>query len=117
LFAKLEAQREKLPAHKGELYLEKHQGTLTSQAKNKYYNRLTEKNLHNLEFLATLAHIKNGEEYPYDMLDDIWKETLLYQFHDIIPGSSIKRVYDESVARYQQINDELVAKQQAILKS
>lgn len=117
LFAQLDNHKDKLPAHKGELYLEKHQGTLTSQSNNKYYNRLTEKNLHNLEFLATLAHIKNGAEYPYELLDNIWKETLLYQFHDIIPGSSIKRVYDESVLRYQQMNEELAAAQQSLLKS
>lgn len=117
LFAKLEEIKDKLPAHKGELYLEKHQGTLTTQSNNKYYNRLTERNLHNLEFIATLAHIKNGASYPYDLLDGVWKEMLLYQFHDIIPGSSIKRVYDESVSRYQQFNKELVEAQQSLLKT
>lgn len=49
-----------------------------------------------------------GEEYPKNELDRIWKEVLLYQFHDIIPGSSIKRVYDESCARYEILLDRVV---------
>ena len=42
-------------------------------------------------------------QYPADKLEQIWKEVLLYQFHDILPGSSIKRVYDESWKRYSTI--------------
>lgn len=116
LFDKLEKIKEELPSYKGELYLEKHQGTLTSQSKNKYYNRLIENNLHNLEFLSAYAYIKHDLEYPYQSLEKLWKETLLYQFHDIIPGSSIKRVYDESVARYEQMNDEILSIQNELLK-
>lgn len=117
LFDKLAKQKKNIPSYKGELYLETHQGTLTSQAKNKLYNRLLEKNLHNLELISTIAHLKNGEAYPYEMLETIWKEVLLYQFHDIIPGSSIKRVYDESVPRYEQMNEEILTKQAQILKT
>lgn len=83
----------------GELYLEKHQGTYTTQAKNKYYNRKMELALRELEFALILSG--QNETYPKEELDKIWKEVLLYQFHDIIPGSSIKRVYDESTARYE----------------
>ena len=53
--------------------------------------------------LATLAGVLAGHTYPTQELDAIWKEVLLYQFHDILPGSSITRVYDESLARYQQL--------------
>ncbi|RCW49442.1 alpha-mannosidase [Paenibacillus prosopidis] len=84
----------------GELYLEKHQGTLTSQARNKRYNRKLEKSLRELEYAAVLAGLTRGRHYPADELERIWKEVLLYQFHDILPGSSIKRVYDESLERY-----------------
>ena len=87
----------------GELYLEKHQGTLTSQARNKRYNRKMEKALREAEFAAVLAGpagLAAGFRYPAQELEEIWKEVLLYQFHDILPGSSIKRVYDESLARY-----------------
>lgn len=88
------------PEYDGELYLEKHQGTYTSQAQNKLYNRLMEQQLHNLEWLMSLAKVK-GITYDFPKYESIWKEVLLYQFHDIIPGSSIKRVYDESVERYK----------------
>ena len=100
LFERLEeSTRGKLPKWVGELYLEKHQGTYTTQAKNKWYNRKMEFALRELEFALLLTN--HQEDYPKQQLDEIWKEVLLYQFHDIIPGSSIKRVYDESLARYE----------------
>lgn len=89
--------------YKGELYLEKHQGTYTTQANNKKYNRLMELGLQEMEFAAVLASEATGIEYPKAEIDAIWKEMLLYQFHDILPGSSIKRVYDESVPRYKAL--------------
>jgi alpha-mannosidase len=90
----------------GELYLETHQGTYTTQAKNKYYNRLSERMLHNAEVLATL-HRMHGKAYPHEMLADMWKEVLLNQFHDIIPGSSIGRVYKESLEAYRELEQML----------
>lgn len=98
LFERL-AKTKELKKWCGELYLEKHQGTYTTQAKNKRYNRLMEISLRELEFALVLSDRLN--EYPKETIDKIWKEVLLYQFHDIIPGSSIKRVYDESIARYE----------------
>jgi len=91
-----------MPSYDGELYLEKHQGTYTSQANNKLYNRRMEEALHTLEWLMSVAKVK-GVECECPLLDEIWKEVLLYQFHDIIPGSSINRVYVESVARYKEM--------------
>ncbi len=91
-----------IPKYEGELYLEKHQGTYTSQSNSKKYNRLLERSLHNLEWLMAMAKAQ-GEECDYPELENIWKEVLLYQFHDIIPGSSIKRVYEESIARYKEM--------------
>lgn len=86
----------------GELYLEKHQGTLTSQAKNKKFNRLMEIKLRELEYISSLMTIcTNKLSYPQDELETTWKKVLLYQFHDILPGSSIKRVYDESLEDYE----------------
>ncbi|MEN6595889.1 MAG: glycoside hydrolase family 38 C-terminal domain-containing protein [Clostridiaceae bacterium] len=92
--------------YKGELYLETHQGTLTTQAENKRYNRLMERLLHNLE---TLCALFSPQDYPYEALEEIWKEVLLYQFHDILPGSSIKRVYTESCAGYAKMEQRLNA--------
>ncbi|HBE79327.1 MAG TPA: alpha-mannosidase [Firmicutes bacterium] len=87
----------------GDLYLERHQGTYTSQARNKRYNRKMEIALHDLEFFAALALALTGAVYPADEIELIWKEILLYQFHDILPGSAIHRVYDESLARYENL--------------
>lgn len=102
-FEKLAKGSERYQSWSGELYLEKHQGTLTSQARNKRYNRKLEKSLRELEFAAIIAGVTHGKQYPSEELELIWKEVLLYQFHDILPGSSIKRVYDESLERYEAL--------------
>jgi alpha-mannosidase len=94
------------PKWHGELYLEKHRGTYTTQARTKKYNRLLEFKLRDLELLSCIASLK-GLEYPQQHIDKIWKEVLLYQFHDILPGSSIKRVYDEAEQRYEQLLGEV----------
>ncbi|MBD2865585.1 alpha-mannosidase [Paenibacillus oceani] len=105
-FEKLNQGASHYATWRGELYLEKHQGTLTSQGRNKWYNRKLEKALRELEFASVLAErpgmSPSGAAFPYpsERLESIWKEVLLYQFHDILPGSSIKRVYDESLERY-----------------
>lgn len=95
------------PTHQGELYLEKHQGTYTTQSANKRYNRKCEFALRNYELLMLLAGGGAALPLPAERLEEIWKEVLLYQFHDILPGSSIDRVYEESRARYQEISAEL----------
>ena len=91
------------PPGSGELYLERHEGTLTTEARNKWYNRQMELALRELEWTAVLAATLAGMAYPAARLTAIWQEVLLYQFHDILPGSSIKRVYDESLARYAEL--------------
>jgi alpha-mannosidase len=98
---------DKFPCWNGELYLERHQGTLTTQALTKKNNRLCEIALRELEWAALLASHSAGLRYPVAELDRLWKEVLLYQFHDILPGSSIKRVYDEANTRYVLILEEL----------
>lgn len=106
-FRDIEKDRGKIKSYKGEMYLEKHRGTYTTQAKNKYYNRLLEKLLRDTEMICALDTWFTGADYPKEKLEKIWKEVLLYQFHDILPGSSIRRVYDESVARYKEMEKEL----------
>jgi alpha-mannosidase len=105
-FARLENFKDALPRYQGELYLEKHQGTYTTQGANKWYNRRCEYALQDLEALCTLAWQK-GRAYPQEKLGQWWKEVLLYQFHDILPGSSITRVYTESRTRYQTLLEEI----------
>lgn len=115
IFPELEKHEHTLEQYKGELYLEKHQGTYTSQAFIKKYNRKIEFRLQNIEFLCSLAKNK-GMEYPHEKINDIWKEVLLYQFHDIIPGTSIRRVYDECYARYEILFKELAEIEQQALE-
>ncbi len=94
--------------HCGELYLETHQGTYTTQAKNKYYNRLCERLLHNAEVIS-VQRLLGGTPYPHDFFAELWREVLLYQFHDIIPGTSITRVNTEAVVGYKVIEKKLRA--------
>ncbi|MCX7771900.1 MAG: alpha-mannosidase [Clostridia bacterium] len=97
------ADHPKLPSWVGELYFEYHRGTLTSMGKNKWYNRKTEILYGELEFLSTLLSSFCGAGYPSDLLNNGWKTILLNQFHDIIPGSSIKKVYEDSWEQYETI--------------
>ena len=97
-----------IPTHKGELYLEKHRGTYTSQAGNKKYNRKIEVALRNYELIDVIARrIGFNSTIEKDELEEMWKEALLYQFHDVLPGSSIDRVYKESQARYKAMHENL----------
>ena len=96
-----------LPEWRGELYLELHRGTYTTQARTKRNNRLLEFALRNTEFLCAFAALNNRADYPRDVLLESWKRTLTNQFHDIIPGSSIGRVYAEAEAESAQMLDRL----------
>lgn len=102
-FKKIEQDSHKYKTWVGELYLEKHQGTYTTQARSKRFNRKVEIALRELEYTSVLAFIEAGFPYPKKELTEIWKEMLLYQFHDILPGTSIKRVYDELFHRYEHM--------------
>ena len=84
----------------GELYLEYHRGTYTSQAYNKKTNRHMENKLVQTEWLSSLAYILGGG-YAGQELNDSWECVLLHQFHDIIPGSSIHEVYEDSRINYR----------------
>lgn len=113
-FKYMAKKKKDLATWKGELYLDRHQGTLTSASKNKKLNRQIENELSVTEKMGVLSFVNGCESYNKENIDEIWKETLLYQFHDILPGSSIKRVYDESVPRYQQMIEELKKEQSLI---
>lgn len=93
-----------LPVWDGELYLEYHRGTYTSQAANKRRNRESEILYHHAEWLSVLADdLRGTSAYPHDDLRTGWKLILLNQFHDILPGSSIKPVYEDSQRDYDRI--------------
>jgi alpha-mannosidase len=103
----------KTPTWQGELYLEYHRGTYTSQAKNKRNNRKCEFLYEKAETLAVMDEKLNGAKYPEKTIHDGWETILLNQFHDIIPGSSIKEVYEVSSKQYEQLKlagEEVVSK-------
>lgn len=91
------------PHWNGELYLEFHRGTYTSQAKNKRYNRKSEFMFENAETLSLINEYLTGAIYPKEKMQAAWETILLNQFHDIIPGSSIHEVYEVSHAQYEEI--------------
>jgi alpha-mannosidase len=97
-----------MPVWNGELYLEYHRGTYTTQARNKRANRKSEFLLHDTEFLASLAALHSGYEYPKQKFNDAWHTICLNQFHDIIPGSSIGPVYEESQAQYAELTQNII---------
>lgn len=106
-FAAAEAEYTDPPVWAGELYLEIHRGTYTSQAKTKQGNRRSEHLLREAELWCATAALRDGSAYPYDELDRIWKIVLLQQFHDILPGSSIAWVHREAVATYAALAGDL----------
>ncbi|MFS0712902.1 glycoside hydrolase family 38 C-terminal domain-containing protein [Microbacterium sp. 2P01SA-2] len=93
----------KPPVWVGELYLELHRATLTSQHKTKQGNRLTEHLLIEAEAWWATAAVRTGADYPYDELDALWRQILLQQFHDILPGTSIAWVHREAVEQYERV--------------
>lgn len=86
----------------GELYLEYHRGTYTSQANNKKRNRKLEFAYRESEFLHSWMMKNIDVPYPSKKINEGWKVILRNQFHDIIPGSSIKEVYEDSTLEYAE---------------
>ncbi|MFD0591520.1 alpha-mannosidase [Catellatospora coxensis] len=106
-FRAAEAEYPHPPVWAGELYLEFHRGTYTSQARTKRGNRRSEHLLREAELWAGTAAVAGLAEYPYDALDRLWKTVLLHQFHDILPGSSIAWVHQEAEQTYARVCAEL----------
>lgn len=90
------------PKWVGELYLELHRGTLTTQGLVKKLNREAEHRLLEAEAFATMAALR-GSEYPAGELDRLWKILLLNQFHDILPGTSISEVYEKAHEQLREV--------------
>lgn len=96
-------EKNRTPVWNGELYLEYHRGTYTTQARNKRANRKSEFLLHDAEFISAYAAQITDYEYPRIEFRNAWQTVCLNQFHDIIPGSSIGPVYEESQAQYAEL--------------
>ena len=109
-----------VPKWNGELYLEYHRGTYTSIAKNKRNNRKSEILYMNAELLASMEKAFFGKAFPKAALREGWETILVNQFHDIIPGSSIGEVYDQSdidYAKVKAIGDTIVNEAQTAIAS
>ncbi len=102
-FAAVEADPVPLPVWAGDLYLEKHRGTFTSQAAVKLGNRKGELALAAAELWSTMR--PDGAPWPSEELDRAWKLLLVNQFHDVLPGSSIHWVYEQAAADHAEVLD------------
>jgi len=98
-----EEYADRAPVWAGELYLEIHRGTYTSQARTKQGNRRCESLLREVERWSATAAVRSGYTYPADELRELWKTVLLQQFHDILPGSSIAWVHREAEENYARV--------------
>ncbi len=104
-FARVEAEDgAALATWRGELYLERHRGVFTTQGAVKRGNREAERLLREAETWSCL-HPEGLGAYPAQALDEAWKLTLLHQFHDILPGSSIHSVYDEAARDHARVHE------------
>jgi alpha-mannosidase len=103
-FTKAQESARDLLTWEGELYFEYHRGTYTTQALVKKQNRRMEQLLREVELAWSMLPLSR---YPAKALDKAWKVVLLNQFHDIIPGSSINRVYREAHEQYSEVEKDL----------
>ncbi|HKN89434.1 MAG TPA: glycoside hydrolase family 38 C-terminal domain-containing protein, partial [Acidimicrobiia bacterium] len=101
-FAAVEADPAPLPVWVGDLYLEKHRGTFTSQAGIKRGNRKGEGALQAAELWTAAAGTGRDPAVTAE-LDAAWRLLLTNQFHDILPGSSIRWVAEEAEAQLAEV--------------
>jgi alpha-mannosidase len=113
-FARLDAESDTFPKWVGELYLEFHRGTYTTQAYTKRNNRLSEIALHDTEWLSILDMLQGGS-YQQNRLNEAWKLVLLNQFHDILPGSSIDKVYEDADRDYAKVFEMVSSVRQQVM--
>ena len=92
------------PVWNDELYFEFHRGCYTTHAHQKRWNRHCEGLLYQAELFASLATLSAGVAYPKAELEDAWKKVLFNQFHDILPGASIPRVYVDANLAWEEVD-------------
>lgn len=115
-FTAVEAEAAQLCTWQGELYLELHQGTFTTQAEIKTLNRKLENKFQQLEFLSVLQ--PSGKEVlTQAKISEKWKRLLLHQFHDVLPGSCIREVVEDATSDMKALREELDAETKNVLKA
>ncbi|KFR15937.1 Alpha-mannosidase 2C1, partial [Opisthocomus hoazin] len=118
LFSVLEKESSQLHTWVGELFLELHNGTYTTQAQIKKGNRECERILHDIEVLSTWALARGGTfQYPASQLQRLWRLLLLNQFHDVLPGSCIQLVVEDALQYYTEIRRAGIQLQEEAVRS
>ncbi|KJC52846.1 hypothetical protein UP09_00325 [Bradyrhizobium sp. LTSP885] len=114
-FDRLAMSAADLATIEGELYLEYHRGTYTTQGEIKRLNRACEAGLQALEFVTTLARAWDQPAPSAEEIEGLWRTLLTNQFHDIIPGSSIREVYERAEVELAAVEHEVKHRTQAVL--
>lgn len=104
VFYHFENHKDLLKKHRGEMYVEGHRGTYTTQAGLKQTNRTLEIQLTQMEQLFSCFSL---EQYPRDTFQKLWQALLIQQFHDILPGSSIREVIEDAEKSYAEMRHTL----------
>ena len=108
-FERLETSAADLAVIEGELYFEYHRGTYTSQARVKHLNRLIEGRLQDVDFLAAASRLAGRPAPSRETVESLWRTLLVNQFHDILPGSSIREVYERTERELGELADQCSA--------
>ncbi|WP_124065591.1 glycoside hydrolase family 38 C-terminal domain-containing protein [Clostridium sp. E02] len=116
-FRRLEQENRVKEVYKGELYLPWHRGTYTSQAWLKKENRKLELKLREAELWSSVATFLKGTYNWREKLEVLWKTLLFHQFHDILPGTSITRVYEDARKELKKMEEEVEAIQNEAMES
>ena len=125
-YSELKKNENNLSTWDGELYLELHNGTYTTMAENKKFNRKFELKFRLCEILFSLnlSHLKQDHKtldkelgYYHGEFKDLWKLLLLDQFHDVLPGTSIPEVYQDTRKHFAKIDEELNKKIDGLLEN
>eukprot|EP00004_Rigifila_ramosa_P009661 TRINITY_DN2128_c0_g1_i4.p1 TRINITY_DN2128_c0_g1~~TRINITY_DN2128_c0_g1_i4.p1 ORF type:complete len:787 (+),score=162.79 TRINITY_DN2128_c0_g1_i4:794-3154(+) len=108
-FDRIKAEETRLATWTGELYLELHRGTYTTHGIIKRYNRTLEASFRSAEFLCASAVFLGSFMYPASELERVWQKYLLNQFHDVLPGTSIKEVTTVALEMYADVDQTTAA--------
>lgn len=101
--ARSDVEGEDVPTWVGELYLEFHRGTLTTQGRTKYLHRRAERDLVAAEVVSAMSRLAGGQEPP--SVADLWQVVLRNEFHDVLPGSGVREIYEAGEAELAHVGD------------
>lgn len=109
-------EKKRMPQWYGELYLEYHRGVYTSMGRNKRSNRKSEFLLGRSELWSVMANTLLSIPNDRETLRECWEILMRNQFHDILPGSSVAEVYEDSRREYGILGDKLLALEEKLLQ-